>query len=145
MKEDNIIKVLKWMRNKGKFTEEEYEVERERYDDRDLIYSTIHLKSVNGEGNEHYRTISLDDRMKLLEFEEYQQALKSSNQARWIAFVSIAITIIVSSIQIYQNNPKTDKFGRVITPDVSIRGTVEVEGSVDCNVTNMADIDLYLE
>lgn len=97
------IKILKWAKEKGTFKLQEILdafPEHQGVIEMEVRYSKIF--NTKGLHSDEY-FISFDDRFKLLEYEELEEARKSSKQAMLAAIISIVLTFFALAITIYSN------------------------------------------
>jgi len=83
-----------------KFTQEEKDLFVQKLiNDKSLIQNTGRTKKTET-GEESLFIIATEGRFKLLEYEELEEARKSSKEARWFAIMAIGFTAIIGIVQI---------------------------------------------
>ena len=95
------IKILQWANEKGKFTKEEINNALPAYKeliDREIQHSKLFNSATSD--NVQYYFLSFEDRFRLLDYEELQEARKSANQAKYYAIAAMGISIIIGLLQI---------------------------------------------
>jgi len=100
-KDDIYIELFKWAKKKVYFTLEDIKKENKFKDYFSLIEKEMQQSRIFIclEDNFKY-ALSFEDRFRLLEYEELQQAKKQSNIATWIAIIAMIITVIIGIAQI---------------------------------------------
>ena len=95
------IEILNFGRDNPGFSETD--LKSKFPDDFDWIIREIHKGNLFQHDGRFYYYLSFDDRFRLLEHSELQEARKSSKNAMCIAIISIFLNIVAIGFQIYQN------------------------------------------